>query len=132
LKKAIQQTGNWQVRWTCTPAEWRAYQRETSGNKNLFQRLARFGKSLFKTGIPDITFSPGSIRVGGRRVFYRKEHGPGLVDLQASGPVNLICIRFRKEGEGESAIQLPVPKGKLREALEIRERFSEPPDHSMD
>lgn len=114
---------NWIAQWTCPPAEWRRF------NRWLLARKGLKGLLLF---IPRLLLSvrPAEVKIGMEEVYINKEchllQAPGMrllqINIFEAGDMNIMELR----GEGKNrgyCIRIPVPRGKLKEAVMLEYRF---------
>lgn len=110
------------IRWTYTPQEWKEYTCKIKGENLLLRVWNRFRWLItFKT--PEVHITPLSIKVGKEKTALRNGIWVKNIDLKEIGGVNIMSIHLaglRHNAEPEEII-IPVPKGKLRDAMVVRE-----------
>ena len=111
------------VHWTYTREEWRNFKASNAGKIKFVSRL--IGKIMSVKPVPEIRITPDQVVIGERKhLFNDQNHQLKDVDIREEGPVNIIEITFeRTANKSTMNIRVPVPKGKLREALEMRDRL---------
>lgn len=112
--------------WTYTSGEWEKFSRWKALKLSIFHY---FFYRVFSPGklIPDIRITPDKIFIGNKSRFFGGE-GRELrrVNITDSGGINLLEITFTSYQNGNNfpeEIRIPVPKGKLREAIELQEKL---------
>jgi hypothetical protein len=87
---------------------------------------ARFLKIKWKgSKVPEIVIANGTATVNGKPTVF---HGDGKclrkVDVKENNSINILEITFEKQtrkGTSFDEIRIPVPRGKLREAMELQD-----------
>ncbi len=105
--------------WTYSRDEWKSFLFRNQKRKNIFQGL--FNRARLVRKRPEVVFTPETVNIGGRQLDLRAGSGRiREISLYEEGEVNV--MRFVLEG---NEIRIPIPKGKLREALELRTRLTQ-------
>jgi hypothetical protein len=112
--------------WTYTKEEWKNFIRQTKRKKNFFSYFWKLFYSFMEKKIPEVRITPEQVWIGkDRQQFSNKEFQITKIDLRDEGLVNILSIIYksldRKAEQNE--IKIPVPKGKLREAIEVQKRL---------
>lgn len=104
------------VHWTYSREEWGRFLGYSTGTRWLF-RL----RSLFRLRAPEVWISARHIWIGSRERINMRKHEVNSIDLREEGPVNILAIFYRvKDHRHIRRLKIVVPKGKLREALEVQ------------
>lgn len=109
----------WLVNWTYGPAEWLRFIRNKSVSGNVFRGIYCRIRTFFMLSAKPVKIGRQGIWAGGRWIV-RPENGWRIsgADLAEKGPWNMLEINYQDK-TGFRQIELPVPKGKIREALEL-------------
>jgi len=115
---------DWIVRWVYTKEEWQHFERWNARNKGLLNYLWHF---LFYKDkrVPNIEFNGQWIKISGKQRYF---NGPVTelrrVDINDKGPINIMNITYENINNSHlSEISIPIPKGKLKEAIDAHERL---------
>jgi hypothetical protein len=113
--------------WTYTRAEWKAFQKWRQMKKGIFHYLLHLIKPASSNRVPEI-------RISHERVWVNETHEPfhegerrfRKIDIHDAGAFNIMEISYEKdhiEGAQSGEIRIPIPKGKLREAIAVQEEM---------
>jgi hypothetical protein len=115
---------NWIVRWTYTKEEWQHFEKWNARHKGL---LNYFWYSLFNKDkyVHSIEFNERWIKISGKQKYF---NGPVTelrrVDIYDKGVVNVMNITYENISSNHlSEITIPIPRGKLKEAIEAHEKM---------
>lgn len=111
------------TRWTYSKEEWKRFLHWKQSKRGMFfvwlRRLlpGRMGE------VPEV-------RIGVDRVWVNENHQPFQdqqrqfqeVQIREAGQMNILEIRYA-QGNLIRGIELPIPKGKLKEAFEVQEKL---------
>jgi hypothetical protein len=94
-------------------------------------RKKGFVFSLLRRLLPAKKQQVPEIRIGTDRVWFNNEHRPFQsrnrqlleISIREAGPINILEISY-EQGNNIRGINVPIPKGKLKEAFEVQERLS--------
>lgn len=112
------------ARWTYTKQEWKAFLRSGPKQNNLFYHVARFFVSKTIRTAPVVRITPEQVWIGNdQQDFSNAKHELKQIDLHGEGAVNILTITYERNGSNRE-IKIPVPRGKLREAIEVQERLT--------
>jgi hypothetical protein len=113
--------------WTYSREEWKAFMRWKKKKNGLLYTIKHSLLSVFFQKIPEVKITPGTISFGGLRHHFRDDgHQVQRIDLSDEGEINILAISFERLNWGRGVpadIRIPVPKGRLREAIEVQERL---------
>jgi hypothetical protein len=117
---------NYIVEWNYTKNEWKNFEKWNSRQKTIFHFL----QFLFfpNTGeAPKISFTRTSIVIDGKA---RSFNGPLIqvkkVNISNNDLLNILTISYENLDQGKSnEINIPVPRGKLKEAIQLQNQLME-------
>ena len=73
--------------------------------------------------VPKVCITPEKVWIGNdQQYFNSSKHELRQIDLRHEGFINILAITYGKKGNNHE-IRIPVPKGKLREAVEVQDRL---------
>lgn len=112
------------TRWSYTREEWRHFLRWKDRKKGLIFSVIRRLIPVKKQPIPEV-------RISADRVWINNEHLPFQsrnrqfreINIREAGHINILEISY-EQGKNIRGINVPIPKGKLREAFEVQERLN--------
>jgi len=111
--------------WTYSKQEWKAYMYKRLKGKNLILRTWKKILLSFIVKTPEVKISPVSIVVG--KNSWEINHGLRVKDIELSciDDINIMTLNFDGIHPGNKVMEMhiPVPKGKLRDAFELRQRM---------
>jgi hypothetical protein len=116
------------VHWTYSHDEWQNFMRWKKKKKSFFHYLLHqfFPKRNSKT--PDIKITEDKVSIDDRHESFRDtERQLQRVNIHDAGNMNIMEIGYHWPGQKEklpAEIRIPVPKGKLKEAIQVQERLS--------
>jgi hypothetical protein len=121
------------VHWTYSRDEWRTFLRWKKMKKSFFHYIIyRLALSQL-TRTPGITITDNQISIDGSpEPFHDSERRLRKVNIRDEGKMNVMEISYESPGQKgalANEISIPVPKGKLREAIGLQERLSTFIDH---
>lgn len=114
--------------WTYTKEEWKNFIRQTKRKKSFFSYLWRPFYSFLEKKIPEVRITSEQVWIGkDEQPFSNGEFQITKIDLRGEGLVNILSIIYKRLGKKaeQNEIKIPVPKGKLREAIEVQDRLSQ-------
>jgi len=113
--------------WTYTKEEWKNFIRHTKKRSRFWNLLLKPFYSFFDKKIPEIKITPERVLIGtDQQHFNNKEFQVTTIDIRGEGDVNILAIGYERMDNNAitNEIKIPVPKGKLREAIEVQERLN--------
>ena len=113
--------------WTYTKQEWKNFIRHTKRRNRFWGYLLKPFYSLFEKKIPEIKITPERVWIGtDQQQFNNKEFQLTSIDVRGEGDVHILAIGYERMDNTSitNEIKIPVPKGKLREAIEVQEKLS--------
>jgi hypothetical protein len=123
LKESIKYDTMILVHWTYTAEEWKAFLQSSKKRSNIFHRLFHFLMAKSIKSAPSVRITPEKVWIGNdQQHFSSGKHELRQIDLKREGAVNILSIAYGLKG-GHHEIRIPVPKGKLREAIEVQEQI---------
>jgi len=112
------------VNWSYSAQEWQQFQKWKAGKAHLFLQLLHFlkksapGKSSFVQITKDHVWINNSAEP-----FQNSTRSLRDILIREAGNINVMEISY-ENGKKTGAITVPVPKGKLKEAIEVQQYFS--------
>jgi hypothetical protein len=115
--------------WTYTREEWRTFQRWTRKKKSWLHFLLHF-LTPGKSQAPEVKISQERLSIGeGQHPFNTAENILKRVEIRDAGRLNVMEITVERNNTAHTGlheISIPVPKGKLREAIVVQEKMVSP------
>jgi len=113
--------------WTYTPQEWKTFVRWTKKRKGLFYYLLHFFLPKWVQQTPEVRITPERVWIGDiHQLFSSEGHRFKKIDIRDAVGLNIMEISYERTGRklpGSEEIRIPIPKGKLREAIQVQERL---------
>jgi hypothetical protein len=113
--------------WTYTPKEWKYFIRWNKLRHGAFRYLVYYLLGKKEITIPEITITNQKIWTDHAvESFSDINHQVQKVIITDAGKMNLLHITYSVLKDGMTDledIRVPVPKGKLKEAIQVRERL---------
>ena len=115
------------VRWNYTYEEWRIFLRWKLLRKSYFHYLIHLSKPKQKK-IPEILITHLQVWMDEKHEHFHS-NGRSLkrINIKDEGKLNVMQIVYEQQhqqGAFNKDIHVPVPKGKLKEAIEVEERLN--------
>ena len=109
--------------WTYSRDEWKEFIRWIKLKKGLLTYLAYVLKPGRASSPPEVNLTIEGVWVAGNPIFFRTtEYNLKKVDIRNEGQMNIMEISYEGAGkEGMQEIRVLIPKGKLREAIQVAE-----------
>lgn len=113
--------------WKYSKEEWKNFIQHTKGRKGLLSWLMKSFYSVRRTKIPEVRITPEQVWIGDdRQHFSNDECKITTIDLRDEGKINILSIGYKNNDSAVvKEIKILVPKGKLREAVEVQERLTQ-------
>ena len=113
--------------WNYTYEEWKIFLRWKSLKKSFIHYLIYISKSgLNKT--PEVLITHQRVRIGDKQEhFHTDDRQLKRINIGDEGRMNVMEIIYEQhhyKGSFNDDIHLPVPKGKLKEAIEVEEKLN--------
>lgn len=112
------------ARWVYLPEEWRQFRLWQARKKGWLPGILCKLKSCRNKEMAVVTIGPSEVMINNERlsisVTGRQKR---RVDIRDAGKMNILCICNDDTSNHGHSIQVPVPKGKLREAVEVLRRL---------
>lgn len=109
--------------WTYTREEWRSFHRWKMRKKSWLHYVWHRLKPGLKRKAVEIKITPDSVWTNERNEAFHE--GPcqfQRVNIHDAGKLNVMEICY-EQGANSREIRIPIPKGKLREAIEVQEKL---------
>ncbi len=112
------------VHWTYTTEEWKIFLKSSKKRHNILYRFFHFFMTKSIRYAPSVRITPEKVWIGNEQQHFSSgKHELRQIDLRREGPVNILSIAYGLKGSYHE-IRIPVPKGKLREAIEVQEQIT--------
>jgi hypothetical protein len=115
---------SWIVRWVYTREEWQHFEKWNARNKGVFRYwwYSLFDKEKY---VQSVEFSERWIKISGKQKYF---NGPVTelrrVDVFEKGEINIMSITYENISTNYlNEINIPIPRGKLKEAIEAQEKL---------
>lgn len=113
--------------WTYTRDEWKAFTRWTHRKKSIFHYLLH-RMAIYPQPTPEVQITPQKVCIGERHQhFSSDDHQLKSIHIREQDDMNIMEITyewFYRKSPGYDEIRIPVPKGKLREAIAVQEKLA--------
>lgn len=110
------------TRWVYLPEEWRKFRLWQARKKGWLPGLLYKIKNYRRRETATVTISPSEVMINNERLSIAvTDKERRRVDIRDAGKMNILCIcndSDSKLNQG-TAIQIPVPKGRLKEAVDV-------------
>lgn len=114
--------------WVYTRDEWKTFRRKENRRKSLFQWLLHWIAGGLKKAIPEVKITSAVISVGNTEHHFNSDNSKlKRINILDEGLINVIEIRYdsgKNNFKNFNEIRLPVPRGKLKEAILVQEKLS--------
>ncbi|HLG38657.1 MAG TPA: hypothetical protein VI461_03275 [Chitinophagaceae bacterium] len=115
------------IRWTYSRDEWQAFMRWKKKRRGFFHYLLHRLSPGQKLRSPEITITSGRVSIGdNHEPFVDGERQLKRINIHDTGNMNVMEITYQRNGlqnAGPGEIHIPVPKGKLKEAIQVQEKL---------
>ena len=122
--------------WTYSRDEWRTFLRWKKMKKSFFHYILHRLTPAQQSKIPGITITQNKISIDENHEPFRdSERRLQKVNIRDAGKMNVMEISYDSPGQKgrlSNEIHIPIPKGKLREAIGVQERLSNLIDEKRD
>jgi hypothetical protein len=116
------------VHWTYSRDEWKTFLRWKKMRKSFFHYLLHRVMPAPNSRTPGITITHNKISIdNNHQPFHDSERRLRRVNIRDEGKMNIMEISYESPGQKgtlSNEINIPVPKGKLREAIGVQESLS--------
>lgn len=108
------------TRWNYSPEEWKRFLQWKTRKKGKFWFWLR---KLAPIRVPEVSILADRVAVNKVQEPFSGQHRRFReISIREAGSLNILEICY-EQGNAVRGINIPIPKGKLREAFEIRERL---------
>jgi hypothetical protein len=116
------------VHWTYSRDEWKTFVRWKTRKKGFFHFLLHLLSLKKSHKTPGIIITPNRVSIdNNHEPFLGESRQLKRINIRDTGEMNVMEIGYeisRAKGAISQEIHIPVPKGKLREAIEVQERLN--------
>jgi hypothetical protein len=117
--------GDWTISWIYTKEEWRRFEKWNARRKGVVEYIWQF---LFHKENPDVQsveLTEQSVTIGDKKKYFS---GPVTelrrVEIYDKKDFNVMIITYEIVSKKQlNEISLPIPKGKLKEAIDAQEKL---------
>jgi hypothetical protein len=113
--------------WSYTYEEWKAFTRWNAQRRGLINYLFHRMTKWSRQTPPEIKIAHDRVHIGDEsRLFHGEDRQLRRVNITDTGGMNMLEITYHAPVEGNylsEEIHIPVPKGKLREAIDIQTKL---------
>ncbi|MGQ0737445.1 MAG: hypothetical protein ACT4OJ_00130 [Bacteroidota bacterium] len=111
------------ARWNYTKEEWTNYLHWKTRKKGLLFFLLQKLRPVKTQHVPEIRITDDRVWINNTHEPFRNSQRRFMeIHISDTGCVNVLEINYEKRNK-ICGIKVPIPRGKLREAFEIRERL---------
>lgn len=129
MKDAGKNTGTVLVRWSYTREEWKRFARWDNWRRGFLGFVLKKISHPCRRHVQDITIAEGCVCFDQQVRLLKDDHMQvRRVDIAESGSMNTLEIIYETQTGSSKQIKeilIPVPRGKLREAVEVQERLQQ-------
>lgn len=112
------------LHWTYTREEWQLFQRWKQWRRGLFHYIVHRVRGQRSDRVPEVTITPGKVWINEvHEPFHDGERRFRAIHIRDAGKLNVMEISYDHR-ERVSEIRIPIPKGKLREAIALQDRLT--------
>lgn len=109
--------------WTYSREEWKAFQRWKQLRKGFFHYLLHRITPAGARKTPEIRISHGQVSINNEHErFHEGDRRFRDIHIRDAGKLNVMEICYEYP-EGNNEIRIPIPRGKLREAMEVQDQL---------
>lgn len=114
--------------WVYTRDEWRIFIRKENRRRNFLQWLFQWVTGSSTKTVPEVKFAHGKILVG-ETMYHFNSNNINLrrINILEAGLINIMEICYETKGKKFPQLielRIPIPRGKLKEAVMVQEKFS--------
>ena len=111
------------ARWTYTREEWKAFHQWRQRKKSWLHYIVYRLRLHRHRQIPEIIITPDAVLTNKRQeAFHEGDRLFQRVNIRDAGKLNVMEICYEC-GNRSKEIRIPIPKGRLREAIEVQEKL---------
>src|SRR5690349_10489567 len=109
------------ARWNYTREEWKNFLRWKTRKKGLLFFLFQKLMPLRSQRVPEIKITDDTVWVNNaQRSFQNEQCQVRNIHIREEGKINILRINYEQANKTRE-INIPIPKGKLREAFEVQD-----------
>ena len=111
--------------WVYNQEEWHSYRRWERRRRGWWAFITGRHRHLQVAEVPEVIISGSQVRMNGLTESFQNEKCRlKRTHLRESDSLHILEIYFQRENRRLQVIYLPVPRGRLREAMEVQECLS--------
>ena len=116
---------DWSISWIYTKEEWRWFGRWDARRKGVFEYLWYFFSQKEKQHVQSVELTEQSVTIADKKKYFA---GPVTelrrVEIYDKKRFNVMIITYEIVSKRQlNEIRLPIPKGKLKEAIDAQEKL---------
>jgi len=116
---------DWSISWIYTKEEWRRFERWNARRKGVFEYLWHFFFHKEKPHVRSVELTKQSVTIADKKKYFA---GPVTelrrVEIYDKREFNVMIITYEIVSKKQfNEIRLPIPKGKLKEAIDAQEKL---------
>lgn len=123
----MQQSPEASISWQYTRKEWNHFLKATGWKKHLPAWIRMLAARWIHRKVPEVKIHTDQLTIGPERYYFFSDRKKlRNVEIREEGPVNVICFEYENKpasSERWKIIKVPVPRGRLKEALQMREHL---------
>ncbi len=113
----------WQINWCYESAEWNRFVKWELFKKGGLYLLTSFVRTFLPAEPKEVKISQDAVQIGVKsHTFHTKNRVFQTADIYDAGAMHILEICY-KEKEIYGVIRIPVPKGKLKDAIMLENRL---------
>ena len=117
------------VHWTYSREEWRTFMHWKKKNKGLFHYILHRLSPKLNLKTPNVTITSGKVSIDDKHEpFHDNDRQLQRINIRDAGKMNVMEISYQRNdlpNAGPKEIHIPVPKGRLKEAIGVEEKLNE-------
>jgi hypothetical protein len=112
--------------WIYTRDEWATFIKWFKRKQSFFHYLIHRATNFRSRQVPEVRITPERVWIGEtHHHFNTEEHDLKRVNIKDEGKFNIMEISYQwNRSDLMNEIKIPVPKGKLKEAIEVEEKLN--------
>jgi hypothetical protein len=117
--------GDWTISWIYTKEEWRRFEKWNARRKGVVEYIWQFLFHKENRDIQSVELTEQSVTIGDKKKYFT---GPVTelrrVEIYDKKDFNVMIITYEIVSKKQlNEIRLPIPKGKLKEAIDAQEKL---------
>ena len=117
------------VHWTYSREEWQTFMRWKKKSKGFFHYILHRLSPKLNRKTPNVTITSGKVSIDDKHEpFHDNDRQLQRINIRDAGKMNVMEISYQRNdlpNAGPKEIHIPVPKGRLKEAIGVEEKLNE-------